>query len=1161
MKIWLAFFLVICFTFAPMLSAAADTPTPTPSPTTTPIPPTTTPGPTQTPTPTPTPLPAMSVHVSAPDYPPFGSITGSIQCDTIEGQHYTIPAGGGQIFSSRDFICLGDIIFNSLGSPDDYAQVTATVTVTDTATIYYNADVQAVQGYFGNGSGADPSQQGTVGTGQTIGSVVHGGEVFTRDAVAEMYIFVHDSTNALCGQDLTKTSTVDSGSIPATSETGVTETLHAGDEYMLTVWGGPWNDGTDDQRFDTAIKLNTEDWTTLSDYAMNWLGPVCTGEDPTDQSKTILVFNAPLHPNIDDPSVTTMPWAIRVNDLAGQFGDNVGSMNFELDEMSPLNPPGCQDQFLQGTSLYSGTIDAKASAGSYIHWDPFSSTHTNLPTGGWVEIVTSGGPWQDGGTPPDRYDIAIQNPDASWSELSGSANASCSTTNGNYITAYYQLPTSNGIYLRVNDTGGNFSDNTGSMNYQVYSVTYSPNPASGCAENFQIGTQIKTVTANANVQAGVSVGNLGNGGFDVTGGGEADLRYYAIETSGVYYDGITPETGGGIASSNDATSAPAGGDWNYLQDAPGVVCAVPLDPIGHIRIYLPLSLIKTYWVRAQALGISQNWPAYSGSLTFTISKATNLQAPGYTPSPTMPGATVCDSYYTKGAAGETYVINGNNAGGLTLPTLTSGHVYAVETTLGPWSNGGVSSYAVAVNEGLGWTNLAAWGSSVCAESGDGNHILMYFQAEAGRVYKFRADDPGGVFTDNTGSISLTIYNNVVVGIAPWSTCADNYTLSPIAVPDNVIPTGVVMPSVTIADVVPGNSYAIEISQDSWWYAVFQQSIHLYSSEISKDNGSSWTAFGPDLAGAWGATCVIQTNQAIDDTINTATKNDLKTYRVYFKAGNNPYLMRIPAMQVMPDDFGGNLHYILYLTVPTVTQNPTPPGGINPVSPPAWILECTETILRPNGFFKDTPVSLPLSLGTFNLPLPNVDDWIAYLENSIRSYFAWCPQDTAALSAIPATLNGYEPFGTISDTIGIMQTLQSNVIALQASGGEGENFAPPSIFNQGGGESDANSIPDILPVLGSDSPWNGGKLKWTPVSLFSGNGGAGGGESTSYYYDCLGIMQPHVGLNTAVGECAALSFVKTDPLFWTLLQFVFDVGTLFTLYRFVRAGWIDAGASG
>ena len=471
---------------------------------------------------------------------------------------------------------------------------------------------------------------------------------------------------------------------------------------------------------------------------------------------------------------------------------------------------------------------------------------------------------------------------------------------------------------------------------------------------------------------------------------------------------------------------------------------------------------------------------------------------------------------------------------------------------------------------------------MCEESGDGNHLLAFFTAQAGRVYKLRVYDPGDVYSDNTGSIGFTLYGAATTTVNPWGSCSGNYTLTQITVANNVIPTtgislinGLVGPPVTISAIQAGGTYALEISNAAWFYPATDPTTHYYASQISADNGSNWSNFGPSLT--W-PTCVVQLNQS--------TVPAKSTYRVYFTAGTSAYQMHASAIDINAA-VSGSLNYVLYSTAPSNTQSPvSPPGAtVPPITTPDWELACLESYLRPSGFFEETNFQIPaISFGTLGtitfpnlvIPIPAIDQWISYLDWSVRSFFAWCPDDTAALGAIPTTFEQYEPFGTINDTVTIFRTLENNVTALQSSGGEGQNYAPYSVvFGAGGGQS-SSGFEGILPVLGTDSPWLGGKLKW---GAGSEAGGAGGGESspitnlptvpaapgmdsTSQEYDafCQTIMTPHIGPSSA-GLCGALALAKTAPLIWVLVQLLSDVGSIMVFIQYIQRKWIDAGASG
>ncbi len=58
---------------------------------------------------------------------------------------------------------------------------------------------------------------------------------------------------------------VASQEIQADDEDGEYAAVLTGNLYRLEVWGGPWNDGTDD-RYDTAVSFDGSTWTPLTDY-------------------------------------------------------------------------------------------------------------------------------------------------------------------------------------------------------------------------------------------------------------------------------------------------------------------------------------------------------------------------------------------------------------------------------------------------------------------------------------------------------------------------------------------------------------------------------------------------------------------------------------------------------------------------------------------------------------------------------------------------------------------------------------------------------------------------------------------------------------------------------------------------------------------------------
>ena len=1129
MKKLLAIFLSILFAAGMIIPAAADGPTPEP---------------------TPEPPNKMGVIVRAWVNSGAGTYiqSGEIQCTTIEGGFYTLSALGSISFNSNDFTCLGELVwhvYHGYGG-SHYSEGGVAAQVFDSDQFYYDSDFQTngtsqIPYDFPNhlfpqlnGYGEAPAV--TTGPEDGFGTEQGGYGKWFEDASITTYFYIHNSTKPPCSQNWQTVSTVGSGSIAATNESGVPATLVVGNEYRLTVSGGPWNDGAAD-RHDTAVKIGSDAWTPLSDFAT---GPQtdCTQGDPLDPTKQIVVFKS-----------TDAAWKIRVNDLDGEFGDNSGGMNFLLETVQPLNPVGCESQFLRGNELVNGTIPANNSSG--VH--PFVAPPPPF-SASWIEIVTSGGPWQNNSTGGDRYDIAIRNPDGSWSELSAATHTGCSTENAPYIDAFYQLPTNDGIQLRVNDDDGNWT-NSGSMNYTIYAANYSPNPPGGCAALYHLGDQIKTVNVDASQKDGAKVGSLFTG-KDISDGTENQV-YYAIETSRVWYDGTTPEVWGALAASK---TTPTDSDWHDISTFPTVACAVMLDPIGHWRVYIPVDKnADNYWVRAQEY-LDTTWANNSGSLNFTIYKATYERVPDYTPG-TMPGAGLCDAYYTKGTAEPAVTIWADNKDGYALPVLTAAKIYAVETSAGPWSNNGSNSYEVAISDddGANWHNLSAWDSAVCAQSADGNHILVYFQALAGRHYMLRVYDPAATFGDNSGTINYLLYKNVTV--SNLGNCADNYTVHEVAVADPKIPgwnpSGV---KVNISKESASTVYAIEINATDYWHYFLTPGEHRYDAEISTDNGSHWAYFGPALAIGL---CIIQMNEPADDNYYS------KVYKIYFNAPKAATLLRTRSVDATAE---GYLTYRLYKGSATPNPSPNPPSP----APPEWQAVCYENYLRPNYLFKMVAFQLPGinfgSLGTItfpsiSIPLPAVDDWIAYLQWTVRSYFAWCPEHTAMLETIPSVLNRYEPFGTILELKDAITSFSDKVDAAFGGGGEGSGFAPYSVvFNASGGESGGADWQGILPVVNDNSPWawSGSGPLTTNIgtdSHFDITGGEGGGESmpndTQNYVDfCRSIFEANLGPAVSTGLCVMVQTARTMPFIWILIQLCMDVGVIWGFIKYIQKNWVN-----
>lgn len=238
---------------------------------------------------------------------------------------------------------------------------------------------------------------------------------------------------------------VDNQLIPATSENGYLFDLTPGSKYMLETYGGPWLERVilPDDRYDLAASSDNLQWYDLSSFW--WFDCEGSAADPYQR----FYFTA-----LGD-------LAIRVNDLAGWFGDNSGSMGVRVYEVSGES---CEANFLTGDVVFAGAVDIDSSGGTSIPLDPQST----------YMIETSGGPWHPAPAGPDRFDSALQMGATGWQQFytpdPGWMLCQVATgDNGEYRRGYFTASTSS-LDIRANDAT-NWTDNTGSLYVTVKSAT------------------------------------------------------------------------------------------------------------------------------------------------------------------------------------------------------------------------------------------------------------------------------------------------------------------------------------------------------------------------------------------------------------------------------------------------------------------------------------------------------------------------------------------------------------------------------------------------------------------------------------------------------------------------------------------------------------------
>jgi hypothetical protein len=794
---------------------------------------------------------------------------------------------------------------------------------------------------------------------------------------------------------------------------------------------------------------------------------------------------------------------------------------------SPIPDESCMDPFTVGNVITTFTLAGNSASGKTLN------TYQGWPTPGeWVLVHVASGYWQNNGAQPDRRDVALSVGSNGFTPLQDNANVKCHEAENYYL----QVQSRDSYTLRVNDTDGNFNDNTGSLTISLFALTYAP-PQSGCDAAYKLGSQIEHNTVQATDPNGTAMGT-GTGIETLpVGGQEADDRYFALElTDGPHWDG-----GNYLYDSEINT----GSTWYKDVNLPSVSCVVPLDTMGRVRIYFPYTkAIKTWKFRAY--DEDGNFSNNQGHAGYVLYYATKIQV--YDPGdPTMD----CSRYYSHAATGTSYTVQANTSSYKKL-TVTAGNIYAIETTGGPWWEGTTSQYLSTMDfsdNGTTWEPLYAYPYALCAQATDDYHVLVYWKAMPGIVYRIRVDDPNDSFSDNTGSMGATLYTATNLQ-DPWTPCSAAYILSKMPVPDKDrkvpadLSNGIAIPYIQSDG---KTNYAIEITNEATWSGPGHS--NEYATEISNDGGSTWQG----LSQATWVTCVVQ----IEDNSDPLKQR----FRIVFVA-NGSYRIRTSTSGDLNWPLRtGSVYYIL-----SKIQDSIPPGPPTPYYDPNWPEGCSGICSAPGGFFKIAPVSFG-SLGSVDLPLPAFDDWMQYGSCQIQQFLTWCPSHSEALAGIVQMFDKYEPFGTVIEVTGSLSHLNDKLSSQFAAGGEGESYAPYSvIFSSGGGEG-ASEWNGVLPAVSNSSPWAGGDLTYKPLNVFGsgieGYGGGGEGGSTTalgYVNYCKTIFEANLGLGAATGLCVAVSMAKTAPVIWIAIQLGVDAFAILGIFQYITRKWIDLGAS-
>lgn len=568
--------------------------------------------------------------------------------------------------------------------------------------------------------------------------------------------------------------------VGAPSDTQMYPTV-VGNLYMVRVIDGPWSDGSND-RTDAAVSLDGETWISWSNFAEQ---AVCITYYPETYGildYQVLFFTA-----------TTETFYIRVNDGAGAFADNSNNIatpySYMIGRAFLLSESECDASFSfdQGGDLFAEATINSASDGTVVNDD------NPMQTGEWYAIEVESGSWNEPGG-DSRTDMEFLFSTLSsggftsdWADLAdGSDFVWCAGANLIYIQAPAEV-----ISLRVNDQDGNFTNNTGALDINIYHVSYTYNPE-GCAETFNVDNIVASGSVRGDQANGMPfANNLLNPGL-ATSYAMVPGGWYVLETRGGPWwlrDSMS-SVGGDYQPGNlyydvqfKTEKSDANSEWVNPDDWNLATCVVEIDALGHIRVYFQVPNNNggdlnqggaEYFVRAAGasfIGMGEiSWDLYQA---VDVPSGNNPWDSCYSQYINTSSVPLNDLAWipVKEQGGTAIIQYGATGGGASV--LAPNQDYWLETKNGPWydgenmggeegggSNGGAKYTAqISSDGGVTWYNFSDHPDVFCAEVDPfGAYQKAFFSVSVGQSWKIRvADVESAVFTDNTGTLAYTLH--------------------------------------------------------------------------------------------------------------------------------------------------------------------------------------------------------------------------------------------------------------------------------------------------------------------------------------------------------------------------------------------------------------------
>lgn len=786
--------------------------------------------------------------------------------------------------------------------------------------------------------------------------------------------------------------------------------LVSGRDYYITTANGPWNDGSND-RYDVALSFDGgTNWTQLGElYSEDYVEDACAADEGANYQSIKITA---------DESRLTLD--IRVNDEDGAFGDNTGTIDYTINH-NPMGGGSCGMYYSAGEMLTSGSIASSDEDGDSMDV-LFDNTNNAIYK---LRIL---GPWSDNGT--DKVSTEITNYlENDWTQTQYYPGTRCVETaediDGNplardiFFTSedYMQL-----MSLRAHDGDGNFGNNTGDIDYEVYAADYVP-PRSTCAQRFEKTTYIETPTIDAQASNGWVFPNVISG---LTPG-----NWYVMEVPDYpgYWDAGAKRWDFEISTDRSSWS-----NASIFAD-----CTNPLDQ-NRNEYYFQAEQTDYYF---RAVDSDNNLDNNNGSATFNLYGAKDLK---YTP----PTGEDCSAYYSLTEVVYDSSVDATASQGVALPSLfTDDQYYAVELEPPTWDNDGdpwASGEIAYTNTEIPtqFYNFAEFPGSLCVECED-PWCTTYFQYQHG-YYKLRAG-PDTDWTDNSGELNYKIWTVNQEEETPNTSCELDYAdvdMWSWVVEDMQVEAtasgGVYVTDQMTAD----TTYKFETAAGpAFMGAIYPNPAYpTYKLEISIDGGQNW--------------------QLLRDYVDCLVMMpDGDHIRGFVTPESTTGEVRMRVYDTYPDM--ANFEYLEFDMWTSDHDDPSSPWeDPGPGEDDGWdpVAGCEGTCFRPGSWL-------------------SVSKWVKYAFCRFSEWLSWCPYHTRKIMNLKDAFYTVEPFRTVLETIDVIVMIRNEVNAYNwgtEGGGAGDGSVTveqPEGFVFAPGEGGGAGLP--MGVTGANSPWGEGDI--------------------------------------------------------------------------------------